>query len=273
MTSWQPKLVAVDLDGTLLDRDGRVTDANVAALAALPVPYVIVTGRPWRWMAPVLEQLPAEGSAILANGALVIDLATGAVLLSRPLRIGIARVCVERLRAAMPDVGFAVEYEDLTPFRYEPAYRPPWIPADARVGTLDELLDRDLAKLLCRSASVDAEELEVLAQGVLADVPVVLTHSSSGNPLLEISAAGADKGLALQAFAAGLGVDRSDVIAFGDGRNDVPMLRWAGRGVAVANAHPATHAAADAVTASHDEDGVAAELGRWFPEVKALRPR
>lgn len=269
MTRWRPRLVAIDLDGTLLDTDGAVPPANVAALRQLPVPYVIVTGRPWRWMAPVLEHLPAEGIAILANGALVVDLATGQVLLARLLDAADALLAARFLRAAVVDCGFAVEYPDLTPYGYEPEYRPRYIPPESRSAPIAELLDRSIAKLLCRSASHDADTLHVTADRVLHDQPLTLTHSSGGDGLLEISAAGADKGSALAAYAAELGIDRADVLAFGDGRNDLPMLEWAGRGVAVANAHPHTRAAADAVTEAHDEDGVARELARWFPELDA----
>jgi Cof subfamily protein (haloacid dehalogenase superfamily) len=267
MTGWQPRLVAIDLDGTLLDAEGAVPPANAAALQALPVPYVIVTGRPWRWMAPILEHLPAEGSAILANGALVVDLASGKVLLSRPLAVADALKCARTLRAAVPDCGFAVEYPDLAPYGYEVEYRPRWIPENPRVGPIEELLDRPISKLLCRSPDHDSDSLHAIADKVLAGQPLTLTHSSGGDGLLEISAVGADKGSALAAYAAALGIDRADVIAFGDGRNDLPMLIWAGRGVAVANAHPHTRAAADAVTGAHDANGVAEELARWFAEV------
>jgi hypothetical protein len=269
MTDWRPRLVAIDLDGTLLDADGVVTKANVAALQALPVPYVIVTGRPWRWMAPVLEHLPAQGSAILANGALVVDLATGTILLSRPLAANDALRCAQTLRAAVPDAGFAVEYDDGSPYGYEVAYRPRWIPDVFREAPIEELLDRQVSKLLCRSASHDADGLHAVADKVLAGQPLTLTHSSGSDGLLEISALGADKGSALAAYAAELNIDRADVLAFGDGRNDLPMLLWAGRGVAVANAHPHTRAAADVLTAANDEDGVAQELARWFPRISA----
>jgi Cof subfamily protein (haloacid dehalogenase superfamily) len=269
MTTWRPRLVAIDLDGTLLDTTGAVPPANVAALQALPVPYVIVTGRPWRWMAPVLEHLPAEGSAILANGALVVDLATGDVLLSRLLAADDALICANALRLAVPDCGFAVEYADVTPYGYETEYRPRYLVEGARNAPIAELLDRPIAKLLCRSASHDADALHEVAHAALQGQPLTLTHSSGSDGLLEISAAGADKGSALAAYAAELGVDRADVIAFGDVLNDLPMLIWAGRGVAVANAHPHTRAAADAVTGAHDADGVAEELARWFPELSS----
>ena len=87
---------------------------------------------------------------------------------------------------------------------------------------------------------------------------------STGSGLLELSAPGVDKASGLATVADHLGVDRDDVITFGDMPNDVPMLRWAGHGVAMANAHPEALAVADEVTAPNDEDGVALVLERWF---------
>jgi hypothetical protein len=264
---WRPALVATDLDGTLLGSDGEVSPGNVAALAAVAaagVPYVVVTGRPWRWMAPVLRHLPAEGSAILANGALVVDLADGRVLASRPMEPADARACVRALRAAIPGGVFAVEYADLSVFGREPGYQARWPAASSRCAAAEDLCDRPVAKLLLRSESHDADALHALAAAVVGEQHATLTHSSGETGLVEISAAGVNKGAALAHYAGELGVAARDVLAFGDGRNDLPMLSWAGYGVAVANGHPATRAVADEVAASNDEDAVAAVLSRWF---------
>ena len=105
-----------------------------------------------------------------------------------------------------------------------------------------------------------ADELLALAVEVL-DGQVAVTSSSS-EALLEISAAGVTKASALAALAARAGIPAAEVVAFGDMPNDLPMLAWAGRAVAVANAHPEVLAVADEVTASNDEDGVALVLER-----------
>ena len=267
LLGWRPALVATDLDGTLLGSDGEVSDANLAALAAVAaagVPYVVVTGRPWRWMAPVLLQLPAQGSAILANGALVVDLADGRVLASRPMTVGDTLTCVRVLRAAIPGGVFAMEYSDQSAFGREPAYRARWPPGEFRCGAAEQLCDRPVAKLLLRSESHGADALHALAAEAVRHQLVTLTHSSGQTGLVEISAAGVDKGAALARYAEDLGIAGRDVLAFGDGRNDLSMLSWAGHGVAVSNAHPATRAVADEIGASNDEDAVAAVLSRWF---------
>jgi hypothetical protein len=90
------------------------------------------------------------------------------------------------------------------------------------------------------------------------------SHSSTSDTLLEISAAGVSKATALTRLCQERGIDRTDVVAFGDMPNDLPMLAWAGHAVAVANAHPDVRAAADEVTASNDELGVALVLERLF---------
>jgi hydroxymethylpyrimidine pyrophosphatase-like HAD family hydrolase len=100
------------------------------------------------------------------------------------------------------------------------------------------------------------------AHAVLGDA-VGITFSTS-NGLIELSAPGVTKGSGLADVAARLGVTAPDVIAFGDMPNDLPMLEWAGHGVAMANAHPSVLAAADEVTAPNSEDGVALVLERWF---------
>ncbi len=260
------RLVATDLDGTLLRSDGTASPATVAALAALTVPYVLVTGRPRRWLGALEGVVPDGGGAIVANGAQTVDLHDGAVLDVRPLAGVDARDCTEALRAALPTALFAVEYADDPPFATErgyPAVRPdPAAPA----LPLAEMLTRPILKLLCRSGSGaarrTADELYEVAAVVCAGLPVSLTHSSGTLGLLEIAAAGVDKASALERYAAALGITATDVLAFGDGFNDVSMLTWAGHGVAVANAHPATLAAADEVTATNDDDGVVRVLAR-----------
>ena len=111
-------------------------------------------------------------------------------------------------------------------------------------------------------AAVGADRGEDLAEAVVGG-RLVITWSSA-TALLEISGPGVTKASTLALLCADLGIGAADVIAFGDMPNDLPMLTWAGRGVAVANAHPDVLAAADEVTTSNDDDGVAEVLSRWF---------
>jgi len=266
--TWRPALVATDLDGTLLGRDGTVsarTARAVARVEAAGVPVVIVTGRPPRWLGGVAEQLDHRGIAVCANGALIWDLHTGRMVESDPLDPAVLGQVTERLRAEWPEAAFAVEYGDA--FTHEEAYPVRWAGDNpqVRVGLLAELLSRSAAKLLVRHPSYQPDDLLSTAQAILGDA-VSLTHSSYDG-LLEISAAGVTKASGLARVAKTHGVAAADVLAFGDMPNDLAMFGWAGRSVAVANAHPSVLAAAFDITASNAEDGVAVYLERLFPPV------
>lgn len=261
----RPGLVASDLDGTLLRSDGTVSARGRAALAAVEragVPLVLVTGRPPRWMPPVVEQTGHHGVAICANGAVRYDLHAGRVLATSCLDPAAAAALVAALRAALPAASFAVERGD-GGFGYEKHYPAPSPPAGAVVAPAEELVAGEAVKVLVRHPELTADALLAAATEAAGHLPVTLTHSSTGG-LLEVAAAGVTKASALALLAAERGVAAEQVLAFGDMPNDVPLLSWAGWGVAVANAHPAARAAADAITGSNDQDGVAAVLDRWF---------
>lgn len=264
----RPRLVATDLDGTIVRSDGTISERTVKALAAVEdagINLVFVTGRPPRWMAPVAEATGHHGLAICANGAVVYDLHEERVVESFPLAVVVAKEVVRRLRAALPDVGFAVERVDA--FTHEPAYRPRWNPnVDVRVAEGDALLGEPMMKLLARHETLDADALLAKAREVLGDL-AECTHSSTSG-LLEVSATGVSKATTLARLCEQRGVDAADVLAFGDMPNDLPLLAWAGSAYAVANAHPEVLAAVERHTASNDDDGVAHVL----EQVLAVRP-
>jgi hydroxymethylpyrimidine pyrophosphatase-like HAD family hydrolase len=175
------------------------------------------------------------------------------------------------LREAVPDATFAVEVDASRSLVRERAYRVgEWeaLRFPPREAELAELVAQPAAKLLVRAGERDADEFTALVSATLAGL-YEATHSSLTG-LVEISASGVTKASGLAWVAARLGIEAADVVAFGDMPNDVPMLAWAGWGVAVANAHPAARAVADEVTDSNDEDGVAIWLARHnFREVVA----
>lgn len=261
-----PAVVATDLDGTIVRSDGTISARTRVALATVEDAgslVVLVTGRPPRWLAGVADATGHRGVAICANGALVYDLHTEQVLERHPMAVEVARSVVADLRRAIPGVGFAVEGLD-DRFGHEPSYRPRWaVGGDAVVGEVEELLSAPLAKLLVRHEGMAADELLAAAAAVIGADVATLTHSSREG-LLEISAAGVSKATTLELVCAEHGRDGSAAIAFGDMPNDLPMLAWAAHGVAVANAHPEVLAAADEVTSSNDDDGVALVLERVF---------
>jgi Cof subfamily protein (haloacid dehalogenase superfamily) len=260
-----PRLVASDLDGTLVRSDGSISErtrASIAAVEAADATVVLVTGRPPRWMHAIAEQTGHRGIAICANGALVYDLHTEQVIESFLFPGQAALGVASLLRKVIPGVAFAVEYHD-RPFGHEQAYVPRWDSQDGKViAPINELLARDVVKLLARHPTMGPDEFLEVACGVVGDSCTV-THSSTDG-LLEISAAGVSKATGLALVAEERDVAAAEVVAFGDMPNDLPMLAWAGLGVAVGNAHPSVLQAADEVTGTNDDDGVAEVLARWF---------
>jgi Cof subfamily protein (haloacid dehalogenase superfamily) len=257
-------LIATDIDGTLLRSDRTVSDRTRAAVAAVEqagLPFVLVTGRPPRWLAPVRDQLDHRGVAICANGALVMDLHTEEVLRVDGFDPDVGRDVLRRVRDLGAEIGVGVEWAD--GFAHEPAYprgiRRSELVAHAVTDVDDDeaFFARQVIKLLIRCADGPPDELAAAAVEATRGLATV-TWSSTG--LLEISAAGVDKAAALARFATEHGVDAGEAVAFGDMPNDLPMLGWVGRGIAVANAHPLVLEAAHEVTASNDDDGVAIVL-------------
>jgi Cof subfamily protein (haloacid dehalogenase superfamily) len=261
-----PRVVATDLDGTIVRSDGTISARTRTALTAAEaagVMVIIVTGRPPRWLHGIAQDTGHHGLAICANGALVYDLHTEEVVESHPLEVADARRLVDELRAAIPGLAFGVESVDVG-FAHEPAYQPRWTTdANTVVAEIETLLSTPVAKLLGRHEGMGSDELLARARAVVGEQLATLTHSSRDG-LLEISAAGISKASTLETVCAARGFIAADAIAFGDMPNDLPMLAGAGQSVAVANAHPEVLAAADEVTASNDEDGVAQVLERWF---------
>lgn len=262
----RPLVVATDLDGTVVRSDGTISTRTRDALGLARdagALLVVVTGRPPRWLAGVSDALGHDGIAICANGALTYDLASERVIAARPLALDVVRSLMSQLRASVPDVVFAVERID-GQFAHESAYHPRWEPeATTIVGDLEQVFDVPIAKLLGRVEGVDSDGLLAAARASVDDGLATLTHSSIDG-LLEVMAYGVTKATTLEQWLDQRGLGAADVIAFGDMPNDLEMLTWAGRGVAVANAHPDVLAIADEVTLSNDDDGVAVVLEKLF---------
>ncbi|MEU3456643.1 HAD family hydrolase [Micromonospora sp. NPDC006766] len=263
-----PRLVATDIDGTLL-RDDRTLSPRTAGLlariAAAGTPVVLVTGRPIRWLPLVFEQLAEPLPAVCANGAVVYDPVADEVLRADPLAPELLAEVARRLRAQVPGVSFAVEIVDSRQMRHEAHYPLRWdadTDAIRAIESPEELLAVPAVKLLARAGEQDPDAFVRVVAGALEGLAEA-THSSYSG-LVEISAAGVTKAAGLAWYATRLGIDEREVLAFGDMPNDVPMLTWAGRAVAVANAHPAVLEIADEVTGSNAEDGVAAYLEQIF---------
>lgn len=263
MTTADPlptRLVISDLDGTLLRTDRTISDRTVAAVAACEaegMTFVLATGRPPRWITEISERLGHRGVALCANGAVVYDLDSDEVVSHTTIATEAALEIVARVRRRWPAACFAVE--TLDHLGLEPAWPVNFpVPDNTRIADATELVAYPAVKVLAR---LEGHPVEAAMAEAIADLAGLAEVTwSGGSHLLEMSAPGVTKEAALAAFAAGLGIGAGAAVAFGDMPNDIGMLRWAGRGLAVANAHELVLAVADGVVGSNDDDGVAMEI-------------
>ncbi|MFN8195326.1 MAG: HAD family hydrolase [Nocardioidaceae bacterium] len=262
-----PRLVATDLDGTLVHSDGRVTPRTrevLAGLDRLGVPVVAVTARPMRWMDDLWPILGRSGFGVVSNGAIVYDVARGAPARVTGIEAPSGLAMAESIRAQVPDVTFALEC--VSGIKRDPRYVEPHpVPAGSPVAELPELWTEPAVKVMVRCASMEFPELLERVTRAVGDLGTV---SWTITGLVEIGPPGVTKASTLALVARDLGVDAAEVVAFGDMPNDIPMLVWAGTAFAMANAHPSVLAVADHVAPGNDEDGVAETLARLF----GLRP-
>ncbi len=258
----RPRLIATDLDGTLLRSDGTVSARTVAALQALDaagVLTVIVTARPPRWLHELEHVVGPHGIAVCGNGAFVYDVVGRRLLREEGFDPVVLQALIADLRVAVPGVCFAAE-RGVGPW-VEPGYpdvhRGDDSPTVVR-APIETLDDEPVGKLLALAPWLPIEAfLELVARTVRGRG--VLAYSGAGG-LAELNPVGVTKAAGLARWCAERGIPAEQVWAFGDMPNDVPMLSWAGRAYAVANAHPQVLAAADRVCPSNDDDGVAQML-------------
>ncbi|WP_336085580.1 HAD family hydrolase [Nocardia sp. SSK8] len=267
------RLFATDLDGTLLRSDRSISPRTAAAMAAAQragIEVVWATARARHSVHEFALSCGFRGKVVCANGAVLLDLATGAPEIIDTVSIDAesAVAAMTRIRTLIPGVVFATV--GATQFVAEPAYAALCTFADhhrdpQEMAVSDVLPTRTepMVKIVARHPEVTGAELyrATAAAGVGG---VELTHS--GAPYMEMAAAGVSKASALARLCALDGIDLVEVAAAGDATNDIAMLTWAGTALAPANARPEVLALADRVLASNDEDGVAEyleELVAW----------
>lgn len=276
-----PRLVASDLDGTLLRSDGTVSPVTAAvwrALTSVGVESVMVTARPPRWLDHLTDLVGDHGVAICGNGAFVYDVARREVLHADGFTPAQACEVVRHVTSTHPGVAAAFEtnvgmfrapnFVDIPQHDEENAKH--GLPAAAAVATdceLDSVADNVVVgKILFRDPTWRSDEFLEPIKLALGERGTVAFSGALG--LAEVSAPGVSKAVALARWCEERGLSARDVWAFGDMPNDIPMLTWAGRGIAVANAHEELKAIADAVCPSNDEDGVALALAERFERLR-----
>ncbi|MER6349490.1 HAD-IIB family hydrolase [Streptomyces sp. NPDC001595] len=267
-----PRLIATDLDGTLLRDDKSVSPRTMAALAAAEeagIEVFFVTGRPARWMGVVSDHVHGHGLAICGNGAAVVDLHGGPgahrFVKVRELARDNALDAVRLLREAAPGTVFAVE--QTYGFHQEPDYPKLHMEVPDTLAPAERLLAPDAAgagepvlKILAYHPELDPDGFLTLARLAIGDRANVTRSSPSA--LLEISGPGVSKASTLALCCAERGISHEEVVAFGDMPNDVEMLTWAGQSYAMGNAHPDVIAAASGRTVANNDDGVAVVIER-----------
>jgi hydroxymethylpyrimidine pyrophosphatase-like HAD family hydrolase len=259
-----PKLIATDLDGTLVRSDDTVsgyTHDVLARVKAAGIPIVGATGRGPRLTALVRADIPSADFLVMGGGGRVVDVRDHPVVL-RDERLpgdvlGALLAAIERAAGPLSvlveagDAGDAPLWGDADPHWPYPEA----LEARARA----ECFDGPVIKGFARHAVCTVDELLAIARQVVP--PEVATVTQAGLGYIEICPPGVDKATGLEVVTTCLGVDPADVLVFGDMPNDLPMFRWAGFArVAVANAHPEVLALADEITLTNDQDGVAAYL-------------
>jgi Cof subfamily protein (haloacid dehalogenase superfamily) len=267
---WRPKLVASDLDGTLLTSDGEVSPRTRAALTACwdaGIPVVGVTGRGPRLLDSVRVTLDGRGIAVLAQGGFVVDLERDEVLRTVGLPREQAMDVIARIEDVAGELIVAVEDaaeqgEVHSPLRVQHGFDWPY-PEPAHLLPRHQVLPAGaVLKVFLRSASLGQDDLLARAREVVQPEEAEVTHAGLG--FIEVLPAGVTKATGLAIALERYGVGLADVLVFGDMPNDLPMLEAVhaagGRAVAVANAHPAVRSATPLVTSGHDVDGVARYL-------------
>jgi len=256
-----PKLIATDLDGTLVRSDHEVLDRVRAA----GIPVVGATGRGPRLAELTRNDIRAADFLVMAGGGRVVDQsdprgpivlrderlpgpALAELLHAIEAEVGPLTVMVEALDE--PNAPLWGDFDVTWPYpdRFEPRPR-----LDCLTG--------DVIKAFARAPGHDVDELLAIARRIVPPEQAAITQAGLG--FIEICPPGVDKATGLAVVAEALGVDPAEVLVFGDMPNDLPMFEWAGWArVAVANAHPLVRRAADEVTLRNDDDGVAVYLDR-----------
>lgn len=259
--TWRPELVALDIDGTLVDRQGGLPSCVKAAVQRVvdeDVPLVLATGRAWLDTRPVFDQLELPpGPVICSNGAVVLQyppLRNHRMKTFDPSRV------INSVIEHAPTARIAVE-ELGVGFRVNKLFPSGELTGRMTVQTLDELAAQPALRVIVRDPDALAEDFIELADSIGMHG---VSYSVGWSAWLDIAPEGVNKATALASVTDYFGVPAEQVLAIGDGRNDIEMLSWAGRGVAMGDAPQEVQAVADDVAPTFAAGGAALELDRWF---------
>ena len=255
-----PKLLALDVDGTLISHAGAYSKRTLDAINALKeagVEIVYVTGRPPRWMNEVTNAFGAE-MALIANGALIYDMKSDIVIKSFNIDFHTQQRIFLEISKYHTDVAFAIEWNHS--FAREKKYIARWDDGKDDIGSLniESLTPLPVYKILIRSLKAGVAPDNFLAEisKTIAEFANV-TYCNLDDPLLEISAKDVSKGSTLKHYALSKGITAEEVFAIGDNINDFSMLEWAGTSWIMEDGHPEGKNYATFVAPSFEKDGAA----------------
>ncbi|CAM5601559.1 HAD family phosphatase OS=Streptomyces alboniger OX=132473 GN=CP975_17325 PE=4 SV=1 [Streptomyces alboniger] len=262
--SFPYKLVATDLDGTLLRSDGTVSDRTRDALTAATAAgaaHIVVTGRAVPWTRHILDDLGYDGIAVCGQGAQVYHAGEHRLLTSVTLDRQLAGLALAKIEAEIGPLALAasrdgIDGEVLVGPGYAVQEGP--LPVISMTNPSD-LWSAPLNKVYIQHPGLGDDALAAVAHRVAGDLVGV---TMAGEGIVELLPLGLTKATGLSLAARRLGAKAVDTIAFGDMPNDIPMFAWAAHGVAMANAHEELKAVADELTTSNEADGIAVVLER-----------
>jgi Cof subfamily protein (haloacid dehalogenase superfamily) len=259
------RLIATDLDGTLLRSDqsvSRRTREALAAATAAGAAHIVVTGRAVPWTRHVLDDLGYDGLAVCGQGAQVYDAGAHRLLTTVTLDRRLAGVALAKIEAEVGPLYLAASRDGLDgEVLVGPGYevRGP-LPATPFTDASD-LWTAPLNKIYVQHPTLSDDELAEVARQAAGGF---VTVTMAGEGIVELLPLGLSKATGLSLAARRLKLKAADTIAFGDMPNDLPMFAWASYGVAMSNAHEELKAVADEVTSSNEEDGIAVVLERML---------
>lgn len=259
--AWRPRLVALDVDGTIVDHRNSLSPAVKEAVLGLRdqgIPIVIATGRAVPGVYDVLDKLGfREGLGVASNGSVVFEVNPFEVVQATTFD---AREAVRRVIERVPEALVAVE-EIGVGYRVNRAFPHGEITGEIILDEVERMVSQPVTRVVVRAPDRDREQFSSLVE----DLGLDGTNYYIGyTAWLDLAPEGVSKASGLDVVCERFGVAPADVLAVGDGNNDVEMLQWAGRGVAMGQSPEELKTVANAITASVEEDGLALELRRWL---------
>lgn len=260
------KLIATDIDGTMLKSDGKLAAEVKASLHRAEEAGIVVvptTGRPKMVAQDVIESSELTDYWIFANGAVTWHLGRQETVRGHWMDIELAQDLARTLKEGLPNVGLAVEFADSVAYQHGFELIVPTVPSVPPISDMSANITEPVQKILVFDSSLHIDELFERIGSLVGDIAV---PSYSGLPFIELAGESVTKGIAVADLAADLGIGRDEVASFGDNHNDVSMLEWSGRSYAMGNGSDSAKAAAQEVIDTNDNHGLAQQVDALIAE-------